>query len=222
MPLEYSRSRNGNLYDYFYCLERQRNPRSCDFVATRCSLVEQRVLDHYRDIQLLPEKAVEIRAALGEALSARRNEAVAVEQVQTLRIQRLSNEREKLLRLHYAEAIPFDLFKKDQERIARELRDARDELAAVSVSFETIDQNLSKALELVRDCHAAYEGASAGVRRQYNQAIFEKLYVQQDGDVAHELAEPFKILLNPQLPGCLATGCEERMAPESEPLSRGA
>ena len=165
---------------------------------------------------------MEIRAALGEALSARRNEAVAVEQVQTLRIQRLSNEREKLLRLHYAEAIPFDLFKKDQERIARELRDARDELAAVSVSFETIDQNLSKALELVRDCHAAYEGASAGVRRQYNQAIFEKLYVQQDGDVAHELAEPFKILLNPQLPGCLATGCEERMAPESEPLSRGS
>ena len=76
------------------------------------------------------------------------------------------------------------------------------------------------ALELVRDCHATYEGASAEIRRQFNQAIFEKLHVQQDGDVTHELAEPFKILLDPQLTGCLATGCEDRAAPEGEPLSK--
>ena len=52
--MKYSRSRNGKLYDYFYCLGRQRDPRSCDFRATRVGTVEQRVVDHYRDVQLPP------------------------------------------------------------------------------------------------------------------------------------------------------------------------
>ena len=203
LAVEHSRSRNGVIYDYFYCLGRQYDPKSCDFVASRVHLVEQRVVDHYREIQLPPERVVEVRTVLTEALSTQRNEAEAVEHLQNLRIRRLSDEREKLLRLHYAEAIPIDLFKQDQARIMRELGDARGQLASVSASFDVIERNLNQALDLAKDCHAAYEGTSSEIRRQFNQAFFEKLYVHQDGEVTHELAEPFKILLDPRLPSRL-------------------
>jgi site-specific DNA recombinase len=199
LAVEYSRSRNGNIYDYFYCLGRQRNPRSCNWRAVRVQTVEQRIVDHYRDIQLTPERIAQTMGILRGALSSRRQEAEAAERVESLRIQRLSGEREKLLRLHYAEAVPIDLFKQEQERITRELENARKQLATVSIAFDAIEQNMNRALALAKDCHAAYVGASPEIRRQFNQAFFHKLNVHEDGEVTHDLAEPFKILLDPQL-----------------------
>jgi len=66
-------------------------------------------------------------------------------------------------------------------------------LTDVSLEFEAIEQNLNRALELARDCHAAYEAAGPNTRRLFNQAFFEKLYVHDDGEIPHELAKPFKI-----------------------------
>lgn len=37
------------------------------------------------------------------------------------------------------------------------------------------------------------------VRRRLNQAVFEKFFIDEDGTVTGELAEPFNILLNPHL-----------------------
>jgi len=59
--------------------------------------------------------------------------------------------------------------------------------------------NLRNTLDLATNIQAAYEAASPNVRRQFNQAIFKRLYICDDGDVAGELAEPFHTLLNPQL-----------------------
>ena len=212
LAVEYSRGRSGAIYDYFYCLGRQHDRNGCTFTATRVALVERRVVEHYREIQLAPQRIEAIRTEMTEALSSRRREAEAAEQVQSLRIRRLSDEREKLLRLHYEEAIPLDLFRQDQERIMRELEDARSQLAAISCSFDVIEENLGKALELARNVRAAYEGATPEIRRLFNQAFFEKLNVHQDGEVTHELAAPFKILLDPRLTACLASGAENGSA----------
>lgn len=200
-----SRNRHGKVYDYFYCLGRQYDRRSCNWSVVRLRKVEQLIVDHYRTVQLPPERIAEVRDVLRQALSTRRAEAEAAEKSLTLRIQRLTDERQKLLQLHYAEAVPVDLFKQDQQRIARELEQARRLLADVALEFEAIEQNLNEALELARDCHAAYEAAGPNTRRLFNQAFFEKLYVHDDGEITHELAEPFKILLDPRLPGQIAS-----------------
>jgi site-specific DNA recombinase len=194
-----SRSGTGEVYDYFYCLGRQRNRHSCTQSVVRVQKVERLIARHYSSIQLTAERILEIRLALGEALSARREEAEAAAHVQTLRVERLSREREKLLQLHYVEAVPVDLFRQEQNRITNELQNAREQLAGVSVAFDVIEQNVRRALELAQDCHAAYAAASPTIRRLFNQAFFEKLYVHDDGEVTHELAAPFKALLDPGL-----------------------
>ena len=89
----------------------------------------------------------------------------------------------------------------------RELEHARTQLASVSVSFEVIEHNLNRALGLVQDCYAAYKGATPDIRRQFNQAFFERVFIDQDGGVRHELAKPFKLLLDP--------GLSEKVAKES-------
>ena len=217
-----SRNRHGKVYDYFYCLGRQYDPKSCTWSVVRLSKVEQLVVDHYRTVQLPPERIAEVRDVLRQALSARRTEAEAAEKSLTLRIQRLTDERQKLLQLHYAEAVPVDLFKQEQQRITRELEQARGLLADVSLEFEAIEQNLNRALELARDCHAAYEAAGPNTRRLFNQAFFEKLYVHDDGEITHELAKPFKILLDPRLPKQLASGLRKKTKKLPDWLEDGA
>ncbi len=204
LAVTHSRARSGQIYDYFYCLGRQADTRSCNWKAVRVRRVEELVAEHYRGIQLPQARIAEISRALKEALSSRRAEAEAAEQAITLRIQRLTNERQKLLQLHYAEAVPVDLFRQEQERITTGLDQGRQQLADVSVEFDAIEQNLEKALELARDCHAAYQDADNNTRRLFNQAFFEKLYVHVDGEVTHELAEPFGLLLDPALEARLA------------------
>jgi site-specific DNA recombinase len=199
-----SRSHTGRIYDYYYCLGRQSDTRSCNWRAVRVHKVEKLVIEHYRSIQLPSQRIAQIRHSLEEALATRRAEAEASEHAVTLRIQRLTDERQKLLHLHYAEAVPIDLFKQEQKRITSELDAARQQLADVSVEFDAIEQNLKMALKLARNCYAAYEAADGNTRRLFNQAFFEKLYVHVDGEITHDLAEPFGLLLDPDLPGQLA------------------
>ena len=171
--------------------------------------VEQLILDHYRTIQLPPDRIAEISESLKEALSARRAEAEADERALNLRIQRFNDERQKLLQLHYAEAVPIDLFKQEQERITVQLSQARRQLANVSVEFDAIEHNLQRALELASDCLKAYREADESTRRLFNQAFFEKLYVHDDETVTHELAEPFSLLLKPELTSGVESGRRE-------------
>ena len=126
--------------------------------------------------------------------------AGAEEDVQKLRIARLSDERTKLLHLHYADAVPMDLFAQEQRRITRELENAQQHLAEITLAFDVIENHMERALELAEDCHAAYVDADDSVRRLFNQAFFDRLVVHEDGVVTHELAEPFKLLLDPTLP----------------------
>lgn len=222
LAVTHSRSRSGQIYDYFYCLGRQHDTRSCNWSAVRVLTVEQLVVEHYRTIQIPPERVAEIRAVLVEALSTRREEAEAAEQALTLRIQRLMDERQKLLQLHYAEAIPVELLKHEQERITVELDQARRLLANVSLEFDAIEQNLTRALELASDCHAAYADADENTRRLFNQAFFERLLLHDDGEVTHDLAQPFRLLLDPRLPSTLASAARKLQRQPSRSRSASA
>lgn len=197
------RNRTGVKYHYFFCLGRQYNRRSCTQKVVPIDEVERKVEEHYVTIQIPAERIERITAALRETLADRREEAEAAERVETLRLNRLSKEREKLLQLHYEDAVPADLFKKEMQRISRELEQARQQLEIVSISFDNIEKNVQRALELALDCHSAYRDADSETRRLFNQAFFEKLLVSDDGTVTHELAEPFRLLLDPLLPDYL-------------------
>ena len=87
--------------------------------------------------------------------------------------------------------MPLDLLHEEQERLTKELANAGAALASTELHWETIEQNLHRALDLVTDPQEAYRQGDASARRALNQAFFEAIYVDEDRVVYTRLAEPF-------------------------------
>jgi hypothetical protein len=52
------------------------------------------------------------------------------------------------------------------------------------------------ALQFLEDSHAMYLGADTTLRRQINQALFNRIYIERSGGIRADLTEPFSTLLS--------------------------
>jgi site-specific DNA recombinase len=94
--------------------------------------------------------------------------------------------------------MPLDLIATEQQRISSQLATIEERVNTTTATFEEIETNLARALDLARDCHAAYLAAEPRLRRLSNQAFFTHLYIDDD-DVRHNYAEPFDTLLGKEI-----------------------
>ncbi|BCN69576.1 hypothetical protein RE943_30490 [Prescottella equi] len=195
-----SGNRFGAVYPYFICqglhLPRQRreahrlHPRQ----AVPISVVEDLVEAEYRAVQLTPEARRDIEAILREELQTTHAAIEAERRDLTIQQERLTKERTRLLQAHSVGAIPLDLLKEEQTRIARQLATVEERLEATKVEFSALEQHIQAALGYASNCYLGYVAAGHHVRRLYNQAFFERIYVDDDA-VRVELREPFRTLL---------------------------
>lgn len=205
-----SKNRHGTVYPYFICVGRQMKRSDCKQKAVLIEMVEHLVEKHYIDVQLPDKDAGRVRAALLDQLSSQRASAEHERALQQKKLHRLGSERQKLMEAFYNDSIPPDLLKAEQARIGSEMEFAKRRLSALSAEFDVIETNLDVAIAFAKNCQQAYLAASPRVRRQLNQAIFEKLYIHEDREVIGELAEPFRTLLGSEL---------RDIANESEPTA---
>jgi site-specific DNA recombinase len=199
MIVTHARSHTGRIYPYFVCIGRHQKRTDCTMRAVLIERVEELVEEHYRAIALPAELVDIIEQRLREDLTTHYAEARAEQERLRKRQERLLSERAKLLEAHYADAIPLDLFKSEQRRIAKELTDIEEVENATRDHQALVETNLHKALRFVRDCYGAYLAARPYVRRLFNQALFEKLYIVDDDNVRSDLAPPFNVLLSAEL-----------------------
>ncbi len=199
----------GGTYPYFICIGRQQKRTDCKLRALRIEKVEEVVAKHYATVQLKEQELVEVRAFLEEELSALRLDGERERRVQDRRLIGLFAERKKLLDAHYADAVPLDLLKSEQERLTREIESAEGRLAEVEGDFRKAETNLQRALIRVGDCMAAYQEASGPLRRQFNLAFFKRLLIDDEYTVRGELAEPFDTILGDELRRAVAVRANE-------------
>lgn len=128
-------------------------------------------------------------------LKAARKDAES--ELENLRHQRdpLERQRDKLIQAHYEGAIPVDLLKREQDRIASALLAIATKLEESRLHFDVIVRNLGMALDLSRDCAQAYKTAPDHIRRQFNQVFFKRVLVHWDASITAELAPPFDVIL---------------------------
>ncbi|MBU4613612.1 recombinase family protein [Rhodococcus sp. GG48] len=184
----------GAVYPYFICLGRHEKLTNCTRKAVPIAVVEDLVAAEYRAIQLTPEAHRDIEAILREDLQATHARIEAERRDLATQQERLTNERTRLLQAHYVGAIPLDLLKEEQGRIARQLATVAERLEAIMGEFSVLEQHLQAALDYASNCYRGYVAASHHVRRLYNQAFFERIYVDED-TIRVELREPFQTLL---------------------------
>jgi hypothetical protein len=107
---------------------------------------------------------------------------------QEKRLDTLQNEREKVLRAHYADAIPLDMMKREMQRIDREAADAEQRLSACQQPYDQILTHLENLEHFIESVATIYRHGDDRTRRQVNQALFQKLLVTEDGVVDIEPA----------------------------------
>ena len=205
LMVQNSRSKTGDVYPYFYCTGRHAKRTICTQRSVLIYEVEKKIEEHFRRVQLDPTLRVGIEELVREEFR------IAQSRVETIRAdlkrekEKLERQREKLMEAHYAGAIPVDLLAREQERISRSLREIETRMSVTITEYETIEGNLGRALDLAGDCGAAYEQAPDHIKRMFNQAFFEKIFVIQideslaDVRVESQLREPFDVLLGEEL-----------------------
>jgi site-specific DNA recombinase len=189
----------GGTYPYFICIGRQRDKTSCKQRAIRIEVAEAAIAAYYATVQLPEAEVARLRAYLRDELAKLRADAERERVAQHRRLGQLEGERKKLLEAHYADAIPLDLLKSEQDRLTAEIANAEGRLAEVEADFQKAEANLARALTRAGDCHAAYGEASDRLRRQFNMAFFKRLLLSDEGEVTAELAEPFDVILGDEL-----------------------
>ncbi len=192
-------NRHGKTYRYFFCVGRHQRRTNCTQVSIPIVTVEQYVADKWHSVQLDPDYINLITNLIGEELDAKKSDLKQIESTSARRLQRLDQKRRKLLEAHYADAIPLDLFKSEQGQIAAETAACKQRLKAAKIQFDEVQSTLQRCLAMLDDPHDAYQAATPTVRRQMNQAIFEKLFIEDIGVTDALLTEPYNILLQPDL-----------------------
>jgi site-specific DNA recombinase len=129
-------------------------------------------------------------------IAERRAESMERRTTLTKKLAKIADERQKLLRAFYGNAIPIELLKAEQDRLTAEERGAKQELNVVEADLDAWEDVLRTAIELAGNCHAAYLKARPSVRRRFNQAVLETVYVKDRGIGRAEFSEVFAPLFS--------------------------
>ncbi len=100
----------------------------------------------------------------------------------------------RLLATHYAGAVPIDLLKQEQDRIADQIGDIQHRIEAHHDEYASARANLDDSLGLLANIVRVYERADDANRRLCNQAFFHRIFIEEEGDVRVEYETPFGAL----------------------------
>lgn len=195
MIVTHAKSHTGRIYPYFVCIGRHQKRTDCTMRAVLIERVEELVEERYKTVELPPDLREAVERRLRQDLADYYADAAAERSRLEKRRAQLLAERAKLMEAHYAEAVPLDLLREEQRRIAAELGRIQESLARTDDHRVLVEANLQKALDLAEDCYEAYLTSAPFVRRLFNQTFFKKLYIEDEDSVRSELAAPFDTLL---------------------------
>ena len=180
--IHHAKARNGHIYPYFVCSYRQRHRDQCSFKAVLIDDVDHAVADLYRHIRITPEgrRTIEkyLRIELDRLYARQRTHTRAL----AAHARKLKAQQATLLQAHYADAVPLDLFKAEQARLARELDQTSRELAALTADRQAVDHRLEEALALLEHCHRLYTHPHTppSLKKLLNTVFFTEILINPD------------------------------------------
>jgi len=182
-------------YEYFYCLGKNNRRTECRELYARARPIERQVEEIYETLQIRPEVRRSVERDLRLEVAAREKDRGKGTERAARRLQGLASERDKLLRAYYADAIPLEMLKKEQARIDGEVEAAEAELKLAGDDLKSAKELIEHALRLLSNCHRAYKRAKSPVRKRWNRAVFERVYVKGGQITEVVIKEPFACVL---------------------------
>ena len=176
LSVQNAKNSKGTIYPYFVCARRCRL-HDCAFTAVLIDVVEERMSDLYRAIELSAEDRTQIEHYLHDELSQIEGDKAKAVRSLTTRRTNIEDRRRRLLHAHYEGAVPLDLLKEEQAELSTELNQIERQLAAYQADAAEVRQYLTQALDLLEDCHRLYTAAPAHLKKLLNQVFFDRVLV---------------------------------------------
>ena len=176
LSVQNAKNSKGTIYPYFVCARRCRL-HDCAFTAVLIDVVEDRMVDLYRAIELSAEDRTQIEHYLHDELAQIEGDKAKAVRSLTTRRTNIEDRRRRLLHAHYEGAVPLDLLKEEQAELSTELNQIERQLAAYQADAAEVRQYLTQALDLLEDCHRLYTAAPAHLKKLLNQVFFDRVLV---------------------------------------------
>jgi len=196
LTFEQSRNRAGTLYDYFYCLGRQRLKNGCTFKATQAFMVEELVEQHWSTVTMSENRVENVRRLVLEHMDTLLPNQDRAESDAKRELADLAQQSERLMQAYYADAIALEHLKREQTRISAARAAAEALLARNTANRDVVAEKLDYLCTLLSDPGRYYANTPDAMRRELNQSIFDRIYVFDDEVVGTDLTEPAQLLLS--------------------------
>ena len=176
LSVQNAKNSKGTIYPYFVCARRCRL-HDCAFTAVLIDVVEDRMVELYRTIQLSAADRTQIEHYLHDELAQIEGDKAKAVRSLTTRRTNIEDRRRRLLHAHYEGAVPLELLKEEQAELSTELGQIERQLTAYQADAAEVRQHLTQALDLLEDCHRLYQAAPNHLKKLLNQVFFERVLV---------------------------------------------
>ena len=174
------RGRRGGQFSYYVCSRRHR-AQGCDLPYLPADTIEHRIETAWpHTVRLDQLDATALAEQFSAAITATDQQRATAAKHAATKLARLETERRKLLELAYAEAIPLDLLRSEQQRIAREQLNAQRDHASSQAAAEQVEHTFRQATRLMQQGAAIYATAPDEARRQLNRAFLATITLDAD------------------------------------------
>ena len=181
--LERPRGNTSERYDYFSCAGRRHKTTACTRSAILVERIERKVEHAYAMKSLTDKQATAIGKTLHEVFDKLEGSTNDERAMLTEQQTRLESERLKLVQAHYADAIPVDLLKSEQDRIQNALGAIQTRLDSLHSRYADARDGLDDMLAVLTDLQALYLRCEPAERRFLNRALFTRIIIDEDENV---------------------------------------
>ena len=192
---ERPRNHQGVAYDYFTCTGRRFKRNDCQRTAILTHRVEQSIEEGYRGISLSPDEAAQIQGVLGQVFDTLSESTSDEQKLLAGQKAKLEAEQVKLLQAHYADAIPLDLLKTEQDRIRASLQAITGRLDTLETTYDKAKVGLDSILGLLADIGDVYAKAEPAERRMLNRALFDRITIDDEDEATLQPTEAIQTIL---------------------------
>ncbi len=170
-----SRGRAGEKYGYWACLGRHTYKNGCQLPYLPDEVVEDKIIEQWRQERLTDADAAQLRngllADLADYTHTTTDEADRLDK----RIDAIQRERRKWAEKAMDDTVPDDIARDKQRDLGQQLATAQTQRAKLQATTTTHETALGYATDLITHCDEAYRRSPEPLRRDYNQAWFDRL-----------------------------------------------
>ena len=199
----------GQQYHYFFCWSRHKKT-GCDLPYVPAEILEVEVEACYEPLQVSGQMLLQFRDSILKEMKSYLEGAEKSADRARRQLTRLDAERRTLLQAHLAGAVPVDLLKEEQNRIANEMARLGAELASTEVDWSIVHQRMCAAVKLVSQLHDLYLEADPRERQRINQAVWQRIEVDVDGVSGTIPTDPMAALITEDLVRVVGAESENR------------